>query len=376
MFTFQKIIFILWLLIFTLFGTACTEENLKTTDEDTKPMEVNVHTVKRQTYPLWVQFSGKTEAVNEVVTVSRVSGEIKEQLFEAGDFVTKGQILFRIDKNEYQVIWDQKYAILEKDKASLNLAIANVKRYKPLVAEQLAPREKLDELIATKKQLEATIKADNAALRAAKLNLNYCDVKASIDGYVSKELVLIGNIVNQGTELNRIVQTDHLYINFNPSSDEVVIINKYKSEEKPKVKVSLRNSKHSNLELEGKVNFIDNISNASTGTVAMRAKISNSDKLLYPGSFVQVKLFLSDDISIIAVHPDQISQNQQGQFVYIVNNKNEIKIKQIKQAYVNNNLAIISKGLKEGDRVIVDTIHALIDGVKVTPIEVINPINF
>ena len=376
MFTFQKIIFILWLLIFTLFGTACTEENLKTTDEDTKPMEVNVHTVKRQTYPLWVQFSGKTEAVNEVVTVSRVSGEIKEQLFEAGDFVTKGQILFRIDKNEYQVIWDQKYAILEKDKASLNLAIANVKRYKPLVAEQLAPREKLDELIATKKQLEATIKADNAALRAAKLNLNYCDVKASIDGHISKELVLIGNIVNQGTELNRIVQTDHLYINFNPSSDEVVIINKYKSEEKPKVKVSLRNSKHSNLELDGKVNFIDNISNASTGTVAMRAKISNSDKLLYPGSFVQVKLFLSDDISIIAVHPDQISQNQQGQFVYIINNKNEIKIKQIKQAYVNNNLAIISKGLKEGDRVIVDTIHALIDGLKVTPIEVINPINF
>ena len=374
MFTHQKTI-LLTMAMALLFISACgKKDEKKPVVEEAKPMAVNVHTVKRESYPLWVNFSGKTQAVNEVMTVSRVTGELKKRFFEAGDFVKKGQILFSIDKSEYQVIWDQKNAILQKDKASLNLANANVKRYKPLVAEQLAPREKLDELVATKKQLEATIKADIAALGAAKLNLEYCEVKASIDGQIGKELVLIGNIVNQGTELSKIVQTDYLYINFNPSTDEVVIINKFKSEEKPKVKVSLRHTKHSNVSLEGQVDFIDNVSSTSTGTVAMRAKVNNSEKLLYPGSFVEIKLFLSDEISIIAVHPDQISQNQQGQFVYTVNSKNEIETKQIEQAYVNNDLAIISKGLTEGDRVLVGTINALIDGMKVSPTEVKNPI--
>lgn len=375
MFVLQKVSLLLGVIVSVLLLSSCAEESKKKpVSEEVKPMEVNVHTVKRESYPLWANFSGKTQAVDEVMVISRVTGELKENFFQAGDFVKKGQILFSIDKSEYQAIWDQKNAILQKDKASLNLANANVKRYKPLVEEQLAPREKLDELIATKKQLEATIKADKAALETAKINLAYCDVKASINGQIGKALVLTGNIVNHGTELAKIVQTKYLYVNFNPSADEVVIINKFKSEEKPKVKVSLRSSNHSSFELEGQIDFIDSVSNVSTGTVAMRAKVNNSEKLLFPGSFIQIKLFLTDSISFLAVHPDQIYQNQQGMFVYIVNSKNEIETKQIEQIYANNSLAIISKGLQEGDRVLVGTINTLKDGLKVSPSEVKNPI--
>lgn len=375
MFTFQKIVLFLAVTSQLLLFTACSDESKKKPLEDeAKPLAVNVHTLKRETYPLWVHFSGKTQAVDEVMVISRVTGELKENFFQAGDFVKKDQSLFTIDKSEYQAIWDQKNAILQKDKASLKLAKANVKRYTPLVRELLAPLEKLDELLATQKQLEATIKADKAALETAKLNLEYCDIKASIEGQIGKVLVLTGNIVNHGAELAKIVQTKYLYVNFNPSTDEVVIINKFKSEEKPKVKVSLRSGRHSNFELEGQIDFVDSVSNASTGTVAMRAKVDNSEKLLFPGSFVQLKLFLSDKVSVLAVHPDQISQNQQGMFVYIVNNKNEIETRQIEQIYANNDLAIISKGLKEGDRVLVGTINTLRDGIKVSPSEVRNPI--
>ena len=367
--------FFTFLLLFTLFFSACenkTEKKITVAEE--KPINVNVHTLKQETYPIWVNFSGKTQAVDEVMVISRVTGELKERFFKPGDTITKDQVLFTIDKSEYQAIWDQKNAILQKDKASLNLAIANVKRYKPLVEEQLAPREKLDELDATQKQLEATIKADIAALEAATLDLEYCDVKASIDGQIGKELVLLGNIVNAGTELAKIVQTDFLYVNFNPSAHEVALIKKYKSADNPKVKVRLRSSKRMDVELEGEIDFIDNVSNTSTGTVAMRAKITNHEKLLFPGSFVELKVFVSDKIPVLAVHPDQISQNQQGEYVFVVNQKNEIETKQVQTSYANNDLAIVSEGLKEGDRIVVGTINALRNGTKVSMNEVENPI--
>lgn len=375
MFLHKKMSIILWTAISLLFIFGCDQkpENTFITQEE-KPIQVNVYTVKKETYPIWAYFSGKTQAVDEVMIISRVTGELQESLFKPGDVVKKDQILFRIDKSEYQAVWDQKKAILEKDKASLNLANANVKRYAPLVEERLAPREKLDELIAVQKQLEAMIRADKAAIAAAELNLMYCDVKASISGQIGIPLVLNGNIVHKGTELSKIVQTEYLYVNFNPSAHDVVLIKKYKSEEKPKVKVFSRSSEHISIKLDGEIDFIDNVSNPSTGTVAMRAKIFNDKRLLVPGRFVQIKLFITDQIPILAVHPDQISQNQQGQFVYVVNLENKIEIRQVKQAYSNNDLIIISEGLVEGDRVIVGTINTLVNGMEVLPTEVPNPV--
>jgi len=360
---------------FVFIFVGCGEEKDKTSVvEKEKPIAVKVHTLKKETYPIWVSFSGKTQAVDEVMVVSRITGELEKRLFTPGGSVKKGEILFQINKREYQAVWDQKNAILQKDKASLALAIANVQRYEPLVKEQLAPREKLDELIATQKQLEATIQADIAALDAAKLNLEYCDVRASIDGQIGKELVLIGNTVSVGTQLAQIVQTDFLFVNINPSAHEVAIIKKYKSEVHPKVIVKLRGNKKIDVELAGKIDFIDNVSNTSTGTVAMRAKIVNENHLLYPGTFVELKLFVSDQIPILAVHPDQISQNQLGQYVYVVDKNNTIETRQIQSSYSTNDFVIISEGLKEGDRVVVGTINGLRNGLLVEASEVPNPI--
>jgi len=371
MYIFKKSVFIIYS-ITLLFLVGCSESHTKQElpKEEETLLSVNVHTLKKETYPLWVNFTGKTQAVDEVMVISRVSGELQERRFSPGENVKKGQILFVIDKSEYQAVWDQKKAILQKDKASLNLAIANVNRYRPLVEEQLAPREKLDELVATQKQLEATIKADEAALEAATLDLEYCDVKANIDGVVGKELVLIGNIVNVGTELTQIVQTDHLYVNINPSAHEVGLLNKYKSNEKPKVKVYLNSAKRMKIELDGQIDFTDTVTNTTTGTVAMRAKVANPEHLLFPGTFVEMKLFVSDQIPILALHPDQISQNQQGEYVFVVDKNETLHIKQIKSSYSNNDLAVIEQGLKEGDRVIVGTIHGLREGMQVQTTEV------
>jgi len=376
---YRKTIYSTTIFILSLFIlSACekkVEEN-KVVVKEEKLTSVNTHTIKRETYPIWVDFSGKTQAVDEVTVTSRVSGELKNIFFKAGSSVKKDEILFEIDKSEYQSVWEQQNAILQKDRASLNLANANVTRYRPLVKEQLAPKEKLDELIATKKQLEATIKADKASLRNAKLNLDYCDIKATIDGQIGKELLMIGNIVNVGTNLAKIVQTKSLYVNFHPSAYEVSLIKKYKSAKNPKVKAILQSGSGngSDIEVDGEIDFVDTVSNVSTGTVAMRAKIDNKDELLLAGTFIKLKLFVTDEISVIALHPNQISQDQQGEYVWVVDTNSTLEKREVKVSYSNNDLAIIKKGLKEGDRVVVGVVNGLSAGRKVIAKDVANPI--
>lgn len=369
----QRGITAVWMILSLLFLFGCGKADEKEVEIKEKPLQVKVHTLKKELYPIWGTFTGKTQAVDEVMVLARLEGELKERLFNPGDIVKKDQILFTIDKREYQAEVDQKKAILEKDRASLKLANANVKRYQPLVKEQLAPREKLDELVATQKQLEATIRADEAALEAAKLDLSYCDVRASIDGQIGKENVLVGNLVKPGTELAKIVNAEYLYVNFNPSAEEVAVIQKYKSQARPRVKVYLRNGKKNKIVLEGEIEFIDSVSNASTGTVPVRAKVHNPDRVIFPGSFVSIDVQISDNMPVVAVDPDQIYQNQQGQYIYVVDDNNTIQVKQVFPVFSNNELVILPKAFA-GERVVAETIRAIAPGVKVVPVEVNNTV--
>lgn len=361
----------------TLIFSACSdkkEQKETNTKNEIKKVEVNVHTIKRQTYPIWVDFSGKTEAFKSVDVTSRVNGELKEVYFNAGKQVKKGDLLFKVDDNQYKAVLEQKIAAQQKDKASLNLAIANVKRYKPLVEKGLAPREKLDELIANQKQLQAAVNADDASIKQAQLDVEYTNIRATIDGQIGKSLVDVGNLISaSSTKLAKIVDSKYLYVNFNPSAREVSLIKKYKSEDSPRVKVRLENS-DDRVELKGNIDFIDNKTNENTGTVTMRARIDNSENIIFPGTFVEIKLFITDQIPIIAIHPNNIGQNQLGSFVYVVNQQNTIETRQIETQYSNNELVIVSKGLKEGDRVITSNLAKLRNGILVNAKEVENPI--
>jgi RND family efflux transporter MFP subunit len=356
--------------------SACSDTKKEEKKVEVKKIEkvnVNVHKIKRQTYPIWVDFSGKTEAFKNVDVTSRVNGELKELFFKAGENVKKGQLLFKIDDSQYKAVLDQKNAGLQKNKASLNLAYANVKRYKPLVKKGLAPREKLDELIASQRQALATVNADKATIKQAKLDVEYTNIKASISGQIGKSLLDVGNLVSaSSTNLAKIVDSKILYVNFDPSAREVSLIKKYKAQENPSVKISLENSP--NLQLDGNIDFIDNTTNKTTGTVSMRAKIDNKDNIIFPGTFVQIKLFISDQVPLIAVHPNNLGQNQLGSFVYIVDQNNRIKTRQIETQYSNNDLVMIKSGLEEGDNVVVSNITKLRDNTLVNPTLVDNPI--
>lgn len=363
---------IVLILLLVFLGCEKKEEK-KVETKEIKKIEVEVNKITKETYPIWVNFSGKTEAFKNVEVTSRVSGELKEIYFKAGDEVKKDQLLFKIDDSQYKAILEQKIAGLQKDEASLNLAISNVNRYKPLVKDGLAPREKLDELVATQKQLQAVVNASKASIKQATLDVEYTQIKATIDGKVGQNLIDVGNLVNAtSTVLTKIVDSKKLYVNFNPSANEVSLIKKYKSQDNPTVKVKLENN--DSIELKGNIDFIDNTTNQSTGTVLMRAIIENEDNIIFPGTFVEIKLFITDEIPVIAVHPNTLGQNQLGTFVYVVNTENKLETRQVEIQYSNEDIAIIKSGLNEDDDVVVSDITKLGNGMLVNATVVENKI--
>ncbi len=373
----KKILTPIFIATSLFFLTGCNdkkEEQKVEIKKESPKTEVQVHTIKKETYPIWVNFSGKTEAKNNVFVTAKVAGELKEVYFKAGEQVKKGQKLFKIDDRAYQTVLSQKKASLQKDRASLNLAIANVKRYKPLVEKGLAPREKLDELIASQKQLQAVVNADSATIKEAQIDVDDTVIKASISGKIGKSLIDIGNNVSTSDKLVNITQSNDLYVNFNPSSKEVFLLNQYKSEKYPKVIVLPEDIDNLDLGLKGKVDFIDSVTDEKTGTVAMRATINNEKELLFPGTFVNIKLFVTDKIPVIAVHPNNLSQNQLGFFVYTVDTNNKIKKKQLEVEYSNKDIAIIKSGLEIGDKIITSATNRLKENQEVQTSEVANPI--
>ena len=360
--------------IATFFLNSCQKKVETQIDENsTYIQKINIHTLKKQSYPLWVSFSGKTEAFESVDTISRVKGELKEISFVEGEFVDKGDVLFRLDKSEYVAKYNQQKAILEKDKASLALAKATFDRYKPLVDEQLVSKEKIEQLDANIQELRAIVKADKALLDEVKLNLDYCDIKATIDGYVGKSSYLKGNLINIGDKLTNIVNSKKLYVHFYPSIEDVVLIKKFAKEPFCKVKVVLDKDDFKSVVLSGRVDFIDNRANSSTNTVSMRAIISNDDTLVYAGSFVHIWLHLGE-YEALAIEPNQVSQDQEGEFVYIVDENNTLRKRYVQIGFENSSLMFVSNGLKSGDRVVVGLFHSLEEGRKVEPVEVENPI--
>ncbi|MBD3830684.1 MAG: hypothetical protein IE890_09365, partial [Arcobacter sp.] len=144
------------------------------------------------------------------------------------------------------------------------------------------------------------------------------------------------------------------------------------SQDNPTVKVKLENN--DSIELKGNIDFIDNTTNQSTGTVLMRAIIENEDNIIFPGTFVEIKLFITDEIPVIAVHPNTLGQNQLGTFVYVVNAENKLETRQVEIQYSNEDIAIIKSGLNEGDNVVVSDITKLGNGMLVNATVVENKI--
>jgi len=354
----------------TLF-TACSEEKERVIQKEIPPLSVNVITVKKEAVPIWKQYTGMTKASSDQDVRTRVSGILEEIYFKDGQYVKKGQELFKIQQSEYIAALNAAKAKKAQDEASLALATADVNRYQPLVDEGLAPRATLEQYQAQQAGLKAAISGDIAEIDKAKLQLSYTVITAPISGNVSARHVDVGNLVGHGesTLLTTIVRTDPIYTYFSPSQKDVRLFQKYRNKEKPDAFITVPGSAEE-IRLDGFVDFSNNTVDPSTSTITMRATINNKEGKVLPGTFVYIHLFINDKYKFLMIPPEVIFNDQLGSFVYIADTNNTIKRADIKTDYSSKYYVSVHGGLNDGDKLIVSALVKLKEGRKIETTDV------
>jgi len=336
---------------------------------------VDVVTVEKKKFPLWVQFTGTTQAVSDQEIRARVSGRLEKRYFEDGAYVDKGDKLFLIEQDQYKSNLEKAESKKRKDEAALALAKNDVKRYKPLVKEGLAAKSTLEQYEAKRDSLYAAISADEAAIQNAKLELSYTTVVAPISGQIGARRVDVGNLVGYGesTLLATIVQTDTIYTYFSPSESDAQKIYKFKSRDKLPAFIEVRGQGKDIFKrkrLDGFVDFTNNKVDPLTSTVSMRATIENKDRSVYPGTFVYINVFITDRYEFVLVPPQAIQEDQLGKFVYTVDSNSTAKRTAIETSFSTRYYTTIHKGLKSGDRVVISGFVKIQNGRKLAPKDV------
>jgi len=360
-----------WLVLFAmivlLFGCEKKKNQATAPPAAPPPPAVTVYQVQAQTVPIYLKYIGSTEAVNTVDIRARVQGYLLKTNFKEGANIRAGDIVFEIDPREYQARLDQSRAQLAKDQAALAFARDQVKRYRPLTEQELTPQETLDDYITQEKEAAAAIKADQAQIEEAALDLSYCTIRTPINGRIGRMLVNVGNLVGAGenTRLATVVQLDPIYVYFNPSQLDLRMIQKSrKSEDLP---VQLTFSDGADYPHAGKIDFIDNMVNRDTSTISMRAVAPNPDGDLLPGIYMNVSLFVNDAPNTILAPQNAFGEDQAGTFVYVVDRANQVQQNHVTVGDTYKGMKIVTKGLQAGDRVLTEGLQRVRPGMTVDP---------
>lgn len=337
------------------------------------PAEVTVMQVGAQDVPLAPEYSARTQGSREVEVRARVGGILLERVYEEGKFIEKGAVMFRIDPDQYKVIYDRALAQLGQAKAVLKAAERNWARVEPLFNEQAVSARTRDEALSTLENAKAGVALANAEVRAAKLNLDYTSVEAPISGIASKETVSEGSLVGTGAAdglLTRMTQLDPIYVNFSYPDADFMMIRRLKDQQEAVVtaedeaeagddvplQATLTYDNGQAYDLSGTVSFTGATIDPQTGTVQARAVFPNPDGKLMPGQFVRVTLNGLVLPDAIAVPQAAVMQGPEGKFVYKLGADNTAQIAPIKTGIARGNEWIVEQGLAEGDTVIVDGI--------------------
>jgi len=361
-------------LLFTstlLFFTAC-EEKKQIVPKAPPPLNVETITVQEEKYPIWLEYTGMTKASSDQEIRARVSGRLEKVFFKDGAYVEKGDKLFLIEQATYKSNLLSAKAKKRQDEASLKLAQADVERYKPLVADGLAPRATLEQNEARYGELVAAIAADQAAIDNAELELSYTLILAPVSGQVSARRVDKGNLVgySESTLLTTIVQTDTIYTYFSPSESDVQRIYKFRSTKDLPAFIEVHGQGEDVLKrkrLDGFVDFSNNTVDPLTSTISMRATIDNKEQSVYPGTFVYLNLFLTDKFEFMMVPPQAVFEDQMGKFVYTVDSDSKATRTSVKTTLGSRYYTAVSGDIKHGDKVIISGLMKVRQGSSVNP---------
>jgi len=322
-------------------------------------------TVVAADVPVFLTGIGSVQAYNMVTIKSRVDGQITAVNFAEGQEVKAGDPLLQIDARPYQALLEQVQANKAKDEAQLVSAEADLARYTSLVGSGYQTRQSFDQQKALVGQLQASIKADQAQIDAAQLNITYSDIRAPISGRLGMRLVDIGNIVHAAdtSGLVTITQTKPIFVSFTLSQENLHKIHE-KQALAPLVTLAYGGDQVTRLS-EGKLAVIDNAIDQTTGTIRLKASFANEDERLWPGEFVNVRLILSIRKDVPTVPSQTVQVGPNGNYVYVITSEQKVERRPVEVAAVQDGIAVVTKGLSPGEKVVVDGQYRLTEGARV-----------
>jgi membrane fusion protein, multidrug efflux system len=317
-------------------------------------VSVKAAAAQRKTVPVYVRGLGTVQAFNMVRVATRVDGQITKVFFAEGQEVKVGDPLFEIDRRPFQAALDQAEAAKERDVAQLKGAQLDLERYGKLVPSGWQSRQSYEDQQATVGQLQGAIKADQAQIDTAKLNLEYATVVSPLDGRTGARLVDLGNFVQaaQGTALVVITQIKPIYVNFSVSQDILDRVRQAHGSGPLKV-LAYSNDDKTKL-AEGVLSLINNQVDTSTGMVVMKATFDNADERLWPGELVSARVILATQENVLTVPMDAVLEGSDGDYVYVVKPDNTVEHRDVVVALSEEGLAVIEHGLAAGDTVVTE----------------------
>ena len=331
------------------------------------PVAVTTALVKAQDMPIFRAGIGSVTPTMTVTVKTRVDGELDRVAFTEGQDVQKGQLLAQLDPRTLQAALMQAEAARAKDQATLANARVDLQRYTTLIAQDAATQQQVDTQKALVNQLEATVKADDAAVNSAHVQLGFTSIAAPIAGRVGARLVDPGNIVH-AADANGIVvinQIDPISVVFTLPEDAVQETIQAIDSKKP-LPVRAYTRDGNTVLGTGTLTLMNNQIDVATGTVQLKASFPNSLHHLWPGQFVNIRLLLGTRQKALTVPEAAVQRSQAGTYLYVVDDATKtVKNQAVTVLQMQDGTAVIGSGLAAGERVVVDGQYKLKPGSKV-----------
>ncbi|MGH8750615.1 MAG: efflux RND transporter periplasmic adaptor subunit [Burkholderiales bacterium] len=344
---------------------ACSGQDSQAQQNKTPPaVPVTVAAVEKKTMPVRIQGIGNVEAYASVALKALIDGQITRAYFKEGQDVQKGALLFEIDARAFEAQLHQAEANLLRDQAQLENANAQERRYLDLLNKNFVSKEFYAQIRTNRDAAEATASADRAAVKRAKVQLEYTQIRSPINGRTGKIMIQEGNLVKANDTVFLVVinQISPIYVNFSVPEQNLGEIQRHQAAGKLSVQVTLPNTNAAPL--TGELAFVDNAVDTTTGTIKLKALFENKERVLWPGQFANVALTLYEQADALVVPSQAVQIGPKGQYVYVVKDATA-EVRAVAVAWADGGQSVIAKGLAAGETVVTNGQLRLTPGTRV-----------
>jgi multidrug efflux system membrane fusion protein len=349
-------------------GPAAAQDGDK--GKDATPVPVTVVPVVKQNVPVYLTALGTVQALNTVTVSPQVGGKLLSLDFVEGKPVKKGEVLAQIDPRTYQASYDQAIAKRSQDQSLLATAQSNYQRSQNPKYSQYVAKMDLVTQQNTVSQYKAAVAADNAAIRDAKVQLDYTTIRSPIDGLAGIRGVDPGNVVTTGTAIVTLTQLHPIYVMFSLPEQSLDIVRRAAQGTTPLQVTALDRVDAHPIASGGVLKVIDNQIDVTTGTFRLKSQFDNAQSQLWPGQFVNVRLLVNTVDGGLVIPAQAVQRGPDGDYVYQVQSDKTVKMQPVVVAgEVGDSHVMIGSGLKVGDQVVTEGQFRLKPGSKVNPLK-------